>query len=407
MSAEGALPHGLNLLDPDFVADPWACYARWRRGPAVLRAMPGNIHVVHRHADVLHVLGNPRAFSSSQMNLAQRPWLPDDCFADMLVAMDPPRHGAYRRNAATAVGRLDMARIAASFVAAGGPLLDGLLARGNGDFIADFAMPMQAQILGESLGAPELADDVKDWVEALSSGPFEPEERRAHLTRTFADMRERLAALIAGGAARDGMVAMLAGRNADDGLGEAASLSFLGLWLVAGWETSIQLLANTALGWAEYPEACRTAAGSPAGRAAVVDEVLRLAPPVHAIDRMTVATSELSGETIPAGALVLAFVAAANRDPAAFPDPSRFDPARTPRGALSFGHGPHFCLGTRLATTLAAALLELLEKRRVRLDRLGASLAWRWTLSLRTLSTLSMRFARETRGVEPGATCGD
>lgn len=385
-----------NLLAASFIADPWSCYAAWRGGPRSFEATPRGIYVVHRYADVMRVLVDHTLFSSSRMNLAQRPWLRDDVFDGGLVAMDPPEHTARRRNAAAAVNRMDIDRMVALFVRIGAPVLDSMIARGGGDFIGEFGAPLQARVIAETLGASELAGKIPAWVDALSSGPLEPPERQEILGAAFASLRFELERVIDASPENlpDNLSGALDQRNADSGLGRAATLSFLGLWLVAAWETTIQLLANLVIAWSASPEACEASAGDVNGRARLVEEVLRLTPPVHAIDRIATENVSLFGETIPENAIVLAFIAAANCDDEIFPHPRRFDPNRDHSALLSFGQGAHYCLGAKLATLQAAALAGMLAERSVRIGLREEPLPWRWTLSLRTLPRLDIAFSR-------------
>jgi len=139
-------------------------------------------------------------------------------------------------------------------------------------------------------------------------------------------------------------------------------LGFFELLLLAGHETTTNLIDNAVLSLAEHPQQLVRLRAQPELLALAIEEVLRWRSPVQAVFRTTRHAVSLHGETIPAGALVLAMLGSANRDPAQFPDAEAFDVGRTPNAHVAFGHGIHFCVGAPLARLEARiALTELLS----------------------------------------------
>lgn len=152
------------------------------------------------------------------------------------------------------------------------------------------------------------------------------------------------------------------------------------LLLVAGHETTVNLISATVLSLLTHPEQLALLRADPELTGAAVEESLRLDSPVHAgAFRFAAEPLELAGTRVAAGDAVLVSLAAASRDPLAFPDPDRFDLTRRPQGHLGFGHGVHHCLGAPLARAEAAVALRLLLERhpRLALDADPESLTWR------------------------------
>lgn len=134
-------------------------------------------------------------------------------------------------------------------------------------------------------------------------------------------------------------------------------LGFCVLLLVAGNETTTNLLANTLLCWQDAPDAYERVRADRALLPGTTEEVLRYRSPVQSMYRVTAQDVDLDGQVIPEGSPVLAWIGSANRDPAQFPEPGTFDPARSPNRHLAFGNGVHFCLGAPLARLEASVAL--------------------------------------------------
>lgn len=163
---------------------------------------------------------------------------------------------------------------------------------------------------------------------------------------------------------RDDLIsALLAARIEGRRLDEVEVLGFCVLLLVAGNETTTNLLGNAVLCLDEHPAVAGHLRAAPDLLPALIEETLRYRSPVQAMFRRATADTPLGDRTIPAGARVVAWIGAANRDPAQFPAPDRFDPARQPNRHLAFGQGVHFCLGAPLARLEARIALAALVAR--------------------------------------------
>ncbi|MEW9518110.1 cytochrome P450 [Streptomyces tubercidicus] len=373
----------LDPADPAFVRDPYPYYARLRaQGPAARVALVNGTHawLVTGYETTRAVLADPR-FSNVPPQGAGRP-RPDSpaqraraCLARHMLNSDAPDHTRLRRltSAAFAPRRVDALRPRIEELTGG--LVQELAARlaeeGSADLVNAFAFPLPVLVIGEVLGVPE-ADraDLRDWTyrvgspaNALEQGAVDDAWLRLHryFTELIADKRS---------SPGDDLFSALVHDAADGGLDDAELLAMAFLLLFAGYETTMNLLASASLLLLTHRRELAAARRTPGGWATVVEEALRHSSPLEGTTwRRTTEEVELApGTVIPAGASVLAVLAAANRDPAYFPDPDAFRPGRYSSGTegtraaphAAFGHGPHFCVGSRLARMEAEIALPLL-----------------------------------------------
>ncbi|MEU7137372.1 cytochrome P450 [Streptomyces sp. NPDC046261] len=376
------MPELLNPADPGFARDPYPYYARLRsQGPAARVPLANGTHawLVTGYEQARAVLADPR-FSNVPPAGAGRP-KPDSpaqrargCLARHMLNSDAPDHVRLRRltTAAFTPRRVDALRPRIerltdelleplpSLAAAGEPV----------DLVDAFAFPLPVLVIGEVLGVPE-ADraDLREWTYRVGS-PTDALERgavdeawtclHAYFTDLIAHKRREPGDDLFSALVHD------AGEAGAGGLDDGELLAMAFLLLFAGYETTMNLLASAALLLLTHPgELTAAHRGGEAYWAAVVEETLRHASPLEGTTwRRTTERVDLGGGTvIPPEDSVLVVLAAANRDPGRFPSPDAFRPARHLAGAqrpaphLAFGHGPHFCLGSRLARLEAAVAL--------------------------------------------------
>ncbi|MBT2386588.1 cytochrome P450 [Streptomyces sp. ISL-11] len=378
------MPELLNPADPDFARDPYPYYARLRHEAPVRRvALANGTHawLVTGYRQAREVLADPR-FSNVPAPRAGRPrpvsaaQQARACLARHMLNSDAPDHTRLRRltSAAFTPRRVDALRprieeLTGQLVAQ----VAGRLEReGSADLVDAFAFPLPVLVIGEVLGVPE-ADraELREWTyrvgspaDALAEGEVE---------EAWTALHGYFTALIAGKRRAPGtdVFSALVAESGAGALDDGELLAMAFLLLFAGYETTMNLLASACLLLLTHPgELAAARAGGPAGWAAVVEEVLRHASPLEGTTwrRTTQAVDLGAGTLIPAGASVLVVLAAAGRDPQRFADPDAFSPARYLPGAgderagahLAFGHGPHFCLGARLARLEAAIALPAL-----------------------------------------------
>ncbi|MEV5927267.1 cytochrome P450 family protein [Streptomyces cellulosae] len=306
-----------------------------------------------------------------------------------MLQSDPPHHTRLRR---TVAGHFTPGRTAAlrpRIEAVARDLLDGMPQAGPADLVGAYALPLPVTVICDLLGVPAGdRDDFHAWSNELVT-PTDAEtaaSSAAALTGYLTDLIARKART-----PDDTLLADLAAPDAADAPAPEELLGMAFLLLVAGHETTVNLISATVLSLLTHPEQLALLRADPELTGAAVEESLRLDSPVHAgAFRFAAEPLELAGTRVAAGDAVLVSLAAASRDPLAFPDPDRFDLTRRPQGHLGFGHGVHHCLGAPLARTEAAVALRLLLERhpRLALDADPDSLTWRAGTLLRGLTAL-------------------
>lgn len=316
-----------------------------------------------------------------------------------LLHLDPPDHTRLRRLVSTAFTRRRVEGLAPRIGEIADGLLDSALADGAGgpggvvDLVDAYAFPLPMTVIGELLGVP--GGDVgefRSWSGTIVSGAVvAPEEWIAAATALLGYVRELLA-LKRRAPADDLLSALVAVRDGEDRLSEHELTSMVFLLLLAGHETTVNLIANAVLTLLEHPAELAVVRADPSRTAAVVEEVLRFEGPLQvATPRIAAKDLELGGVVVRAGELVVPGLLAAGRDPARFDDPGSFDPgrAREPQH-LTFGHGVHHCLGAPLARLEARIALDRLLVRcpTLRLATPAEELTWRPSFLMHGLARL-------------------
>ncbi|KES04335.1 cytochrome P450 [Streptomyces toyocaensis] len=313
-----------------------------------------------------------------------------------MLQSDPPDHTRLRRLVA---GRFTPGRIAAlrpRIETVARELLDRLPRTGTADLVSGYALPLPVTVICDLLGVPE-ADRAAfhTWSNELVV-PTGEEAAAA----SAAALTGYLTGLVAEKSRTpdDSLLGELttAAGAPDDGarLAPEELLGMAFLLLVAGHETTVDLISATVHSLLTHPDQLALLRADPDLTGAAVEESLRYNSPVHAgAFRFAAEPLELAGTRVAAGDAVLVSLAAASRDPLAFPDPDRFDVTRRPRGHLAFGHGAHHCLGAPLARVEATVALRLLLQRHPGLALATApeDLTWRTSTLLRGLTTLPLR----------------
>jgi cytochrome P450 len=398
--------------EDSYYQDPLGFLARLRESrPVAPVPMPGygRAWIVTRYADVRTVLTDPRLAKDVRRwpgGGRSRPCEATGVCAHMLHA-DPPDHTRLRRLVQKVfTPRLAALRPRAEEIAAG--LLEEMAAaRGDViDLLGAYARPLPIAVLCELLGIP-LAD--RAWI-AVTVAAY---DERAEHDRVERELAAYFAELIAARRAEPGddLVSALVvargstdGGHADGGHADGAAdeltanelVSTVFLLVMAGFDTTVNLIASGALALLTHPGEKTRLRQDPSLLAAAVEELLRFTNPVnHANDRFTVEDVPVGDVVIPAGEWVLPATSSANRDPARFPDPDRLDLDRDTSGHLAFGHGVHYCLGAPLARMEAEVALGALLARfpRISLAVPPADLRWRPVSVMNGLESLPVRLA--------------
>jgi len=409
----GFAPGANPLLNPAFQENPYGLYAMLRQGSPVFRPpIPvdtgAGVFLLTRHADVEAVLRD----TEHRFSVNRRQSDVFRLFADRIPAavlegpigsrsmliQDPPEHTRLRGLVSRAFTPRRVAELEPRVAALVAGLLDDAFARGEVDWIHDVAEPLPAVVIAELLGVPpEDHRTFRRWssrlIDALPVfGETDASDEVGSAVETIAGyLREQIARRRA--EPRDDLLsALVAARDEQDALSEEELVANAFLLLLAGHETTTNLIGNGLLALLRHPEQLDWLRADPAGRVEnAVEELLRYDSPVQGTVRVAVQDVEIGGQAIAKGALVVCAIGAANRDPAVHPDPDRLDLARDPIRHLSFGFGTHFCLGASLARLEGRAVFRALAERAASVERLDERLEYRANPVLRGLRSLRVR----------------
>lgn len=387
----------LDFLSPSVRADPYPHYAAMRRSSPVCQVDPGGMWAVSRWDDVLFVLKNPALFSSQGFKaVLEPPWTGYNPIGHSMLALDPPMHTRLRGLVSRAFGASTTSRLAPRVERRAEELSEAIA--GEVDFVEAFATPLPAFVIGEILGLdPALHVHFKRWADDIVSiAPEPPSEAHAAEVRTTIEELSRYLRDVVAARRRepadDTVSALLRAEVDGQSLTEREIVDFLVLLLLAGLETTANLLGNAMRLFAKRPELWERLRASPALAAPFVEEMLRYDGPGHSLPRIATADVTLAGVTIPQGSLVLALLASANRDERRFAEPDRFDLERGAQGGLAFGHGIHFCIGALLARMEARIALEVLTRRFHGVELRAGEIRYNRTLTVRGPVALPLRF---------------
>jgi cytochrome P450 len=344
--------------------NPFPHYERMREtAPVYFDEQSGSWHVF-RYDDVQRALSEYGTFSSHMGG--------DDAsgtgqlFASSLIATDPPRHRQLRSLVTQAFTPKAVDALAPRIAAVTDELLEGIAARGSADLIKELAYPLPVIVIAELMGIPaEDRERFKQWSDVIVSQTRSNSTTESH-SATNTEMTEYFLALIDRRRNRPGqdLISILLGAEIEgQKLTVPELLGFCALLLVAGNETTTNLIGNAVLCLAEHPGAMNRLLREPTLLPQTIEEVLRFRSPVQSMYRVTVTETTLGDELIPANAPIVAWIGSANRDERQFQRPAEFDVDRGQNRHLAFGHGIHFCLGAPLARLEARiAMASLLSR---------------------------------------------
>ena len=376
-----------NLLLPEVRANPYPYYAALRRESPLHRMLPGvPLFAVSRYDDVLRVLHDPETFSSTALQLlAQGPIglgpnsgaLANHRLIEsaMMIAADAPDHLRLRKLVNRGFTPRRIAALEPRIRELAEGFVDGVLPEGRMDLVRDLSTPLPVTVISELLGVePERREQFKHWSDTIviglsgASGEFSREDVR----RGADEMAEYFERIVAERRAspRDDLISVLVQAEGGDVLTDGEVLSFIALLLIAGNETTTNLIGNATKALLKNPDQLAKVAADPALIPGMLEEALRYESPILGIPRLARREVEIGGAIAPKDAFLMVLFASANRDESQFPDPDRFDIYRDPQGHLAFSHGVHFCLGSSLARLEARVAFETLfaRCRNLRLD---------------------------------------
>lgn len=350
--------------DNEHRMDPFPHYKRMRESAPVLHdELSGSWHSF-RYDDVQRVLSEHATFSSRMGG--GDPSEAGQLFAASLVTTDPPRHRQLRSLVTQAFTPKAVEGLAPRISTLTEELLDGIAAIGTADLVKELAYPLPVIVIAELMGIPaEDRDRFKKWSDVIVSQTRAGGEGADHRTTNW-DMTEYFLAMIEQRRRRPGsdlISNLLAAEIEGEKLSVAELLGFCSLLLVAGNETTTNLIGNAVLCFTEVPGTIERLQAEPSLLPQAVEEVLRFRSPVQSMYRVTATETTLGGLQIPAGAPLVAWIGSANRDERHFQRPDQFDIDRGPVRHLAFGHGIHFCLGAPLARLEARIALAAILSR--------------------------------------------
>jgi cytochrome P450 len=357
----------IDFTDRELINDPYPALARLReRGPVVWHP-PSRMWLAASHATAQTVLRDRRlgriwrdrepAERYAPFNLLHR---------NQMMENEPPAHTRLRSLVASAFGRGHVTRLGPAIAARARALLEAR--EGEFDLLADFAEPLAVDVIAELLGVPAADRQLlRPWSAAIvrmyePSRTADEEDRALRASAEFAAYLRALAEERRA-APRDDLMTHLTGvRDGSDRLTGDELVASAILLLNAGHEASVNALGGGWVALARHPGQLARVRADRSLIPATVEEMIRYDPPLHLFVRTAVSPVEVGGVTVPAGGRIAALLGAANRDPAVFADPDRFDAGRDPNPHVGFGAGLHFCLGAPLARLeLRAGLAALLD----------------------------------------------
>jgi cytochrome P450 len=396
-----------NPLDRRYRVDPYPFYRRLRERDPFHRSRLVGGWVLTRYEDASAVLRDPRcqvderkmpAFEPRRAQMVRDGLVEEgEDFGISMLRSDPPDHTRLRSLVSKAFTPRTVEALRPRIEAIVNEQLDAVADTGGMDVIAQVACPLPVTVIAEMLGVPiEDRDQFKRWsddaVRALGVGTLDDfrasraasQELRAYF-EGIAEQRRREPR-------EDVLSALLAAEEEGDKLSTDEVFSMCILLLVAGNETTTNLIGNGLLALLHRPDQLALLRDDPALIEPAVEELLRFDSPVQGTTRFFAEETEINGHVVPPWQQIVVVLAAANRDPARFADPERLDITRADNQHLSLSHGIHYCLGAPLARLEAQVALLALIERFPRLRLATESQVWGDNLILRGLKALPVAF---------------
>lgn len=397
------------LFDPAHRADPYPAYRSWREHAPVAALAPGFL-VATGHGACSEVLRDPRfghldpaEMTESPLGRPPAPAGPGEARLRSFLMLNPPDHTRLRRLVSRAFTPRMIDRLAPRIEEITAGLVADAVADGATDpidLLSALAAPLPVVVISELLGVPTAdRDRFEAWSHAMARGldpdfllPPAVREAQERARVEFGHYFRDLAARRRAEPGEDLLSALVAVTDAGDTLTEDELVVTCTLLLIAGHETTTNLIGNGVLALLRHPRQRDALVADPGLVDGAIEEMLRYDSPVQLTARSALQDTAVGGLPAPAGTTVLTMIGAANRDPAAHADAEAFDITRPPTRHLAFGQGIHFCLGSPLARLEGRIALRELLTRAPRM-RLAGEPVWKENVTLRGLSTLPVAMA--------------
>jgi cytochrome P450 len=386
-SVSHSAPLHYDPLRPADWQDPYPLYRRLRDESPVYYSPGSKTYTISRYDDVVSALRRPELFSSSSaFDLLFEQVMQDIGWRDVIafvrfmfrtranparlregpkesmIMLDPPRHDELR----AIVNRGFTPRRIEAWETRIGEIVAGCMKRLENDepfdVIRDLAIPVPMEVIAEIIGIdPARRDQFKKWSDEAIAGvsSANPSKARPAFLSAITELTRYLGSIVEARRAepRDDLISLLVDPSHGETLDEGAVMQFVLLLLVAGNETTTNLIGNAVIALLRNPDQLERVVADPGLVPSLVEEAIRYDGPVQFILRRTTEDVEVAGTSIPAQSRVAVLLGAANRDERRFADPDRFDIGRDAKGHVGFGFGLHFCLGASLARLEAQAAL--------------------------------------------------
>ncbi len=407
-------PPLLVAFDAARQADPYPIYRAIREAdPLAGYELAGRrLTLVARHGDTAAVLQDPAFGHGYQPNIS--PFRPDgdaDDGLESLLRTDPPDHTRLRRLVSRTFTAGTVAALAPDIASLVTGLLDVALEAGEVDAVKALARPVPLRMICRLLGVPAADETIfGEWAQVLIRG-IDPDflltpDQVAGRRRAARELDAYFRDLIVRVRARPGtdlVSQLVAVHLTDDALTQSEVLALCSVLLVAGLETTVNLISGGILALARHPDQLALLRADPALVPSAVEEMLRHDSPVQFIPRTVLRDTEIAGRGFSRGEGALVLVGSANRDPEVFDQPDRFVVTRyagSPPAVrhFSFGLGIHYCLGAPLARLEAAIIFRLLVERTGELTLIGSPPTYLNQSIIRGLGTLPVRLTTRDRG---------
>lgn len=394
----------LQLLDPANRADPYRLCAQFRdRGP--LQLPDANLAVFLSYRDCDEVLRHPSSSSENANSTvakqqAEAGTAPPRQGPPGFLFLDPPDHTRLRKLVTKAFAPRVVSALQPDIRSLVDGLLDRVAEKGQFEVVEDFAYPLPVAVICRLLGVPLEDEPQFSRASALLAQALDPFSTITGVPAEVANERQQAGTwlrdyfhgLIDKRRSRPGedlLSGLIAVEESGDQLTEEEIVSTCNLLLIAGHETTVNLIGNAVLAMLRNPGQW-AALGADADRApAIVEETLRYDPPVQLAGRIALADMVIGGVELPAGDVMMLLLAGANRDPAEYDRPDVFDPDRKNLRHLGFGRGAHYCLGAPLARLEAGVALAAVAGRFPN-ARLDGEPQYKTNVTLRGLSQLTL-----------------
>ncbi|MDE0054825.1 MAG: cytochrome P450 [Gammaproteobacteria bacterium] len=393
-----------NPLSRRAVQNPYGVYAALRRRSPVHRSAILGSWVLTRYEDVAAAAKDHERFSNNprwrEATTSVLPPAPDDY---SILLMDPPDHSRLRRVASRAFTRARLTALGETIARSAAELVERAVQRGTVDWISELAAPLSMRVMLEMMGIP--GHERRRWE------TWVPE--RARLLEMIAARDQRRAAHRAGNEIQRYFTALLRRRSESEeddavstfarqvatgeGISMAEASDMLSVLMIAGNETTTNLIGNGMLALLRHPEQMQMLREEPARIDDVIEEMLRFDSPVQTDFRIAKARVTMRKRVIKPGDGVILLTGSANRDGAAFEHPDAFDITRKGPRHMSFGHGVHYCIGAELARMEARTIFGEALRSTTGIKLADEEPQYRQSTVIRGLAALPLRLERRAR----------